>query len=68
MKELYDAAKNLLSFRVTYFEAHPEMLDAVSGVEDESYDAAWERLQNIVDNMQVGELSPSLLDAKMIVK
>lgn len=68
MKELYEAAKNLLSFCVAYFEAHPEMTDVVNGVEDKEYDDAWERLQMVVDNIQVGELSPSLLDAKMIVK
>lgn len=68
MLELYEAAKALLAHRKTYFEAHPEMLDVVNGIEDSEYDQAWERLQNVVDNMQVGELSPGLLDVKIVVK
>lgn len=68
MEELFNAAKNLLSYRIAYYDAHPEMLDVVNGIDDREYDEAWERLQRVVDNMEIGELSPNLLDVTLIVK
>lgn len=49
MEQLLNAAKELLSHRVKYFEAHPEMLDIVNDLEDSEYDQAWEALQAAVD-------------------
>jgi len=52
MEELHKAAKNLLSHREKYFEAHPEIIEAVEDIEDKEYNEAWDALQAAVDAIE----------------
>jgi len=67
MIELYEAVKNLLAQKETYFDRHPEAVPVVESIEDPEYDAAWDRLENAFKNMAVGEIKYSLIDPKMVV-
>lgn len=67
MKELYEAVKNLLAQKETYFERHPEAVPVVESIEDPEYDAAWDRLGNVFNNMAVGELTEGIVEREMVI-
>jgi len=67
MKELYEAVKNLLDQKETYFERHPEALPVVESIEDPEYDAAWDRLEAVFNNMAVGELTEDIVKREMVI-
>ena len=69
MIELYEAVKNLLAQKETYFDRHPEAVPIAESISDQDpeYDAAWDRLENAFNNMAVGELKDSLIDPEMVV-
>lgn len=57
MKELYEAVKNLLDQKETYFERHPEAVPVVESIEDPEYDAAWDRLEKAFDEAKKEEFT-----------
>ncbi len=69
MIELYEAVKNLLAQKETYFDRHPEAVPIAESIseQDPEYDAAWDRLENAFNNMGVGELKNSLIDPEMVI-
>lgn len=54
MEELFNAAKNLFSYRETYFDRHPEIRDIVDGVYDPEYTDAWDKLQEAIYAITLG--------------
>ena len=69
MKELYEAVKNLLSQKETYFERHPEAVEIAYSVseKDPEYDAAWDRLETVFNNIAVGELTEGIVKREMVI-
>ena len=59
MKELYEAVKNLLDQKETYFERHPEAVAIAESVseQDPEYGAAWERLEKAFSEAKKDEFT-----------
>ena len=58
MEELLNAAKELLTHRVSYYDRNPEVKSVILSANDKKYAKAWERLEQAVEIVEVGEINP----------
>ena len=64
MIELYEAVKNLLAQKETYFDRHPEAVPIAESIseQDPEYDAAWDRLENAFNHYSNLQQTVELLE------